>query len=150
MLGELSNIQIETILRSEVVGRIGFSDRHKTFIIPVTYAFDRNSIYVQSRPGKKIDVMREHPRVCFQVDEIEDQENWRSILVWGTYEELVDPTAYQKGSNILRERLRPFHTNSINKAGLDLSRAPLEVDREAKPIIFRINITELSGRFEKE
>ena len=150
MIQSLSPTQIETILRSEVIGRIGCSEHDKTYIIPITYAYDRNSIYAQSRPGKKISVMRLHRNVCFQVDIIEDQENWRSVIAWGIYEELADESVYQKASKILRDRLQPFHTNSITKAGLDLSRAPLEIDREAKPIIFRINITELSGRFEKE
>ncbi|NOT75722.1 MAG: pyridoxamine 5'-phosphate oxidase family protein [Cyclobacteriaceae bacterium] len=150
MLGTLSSPQIEALLTAEIVGRIGCSDQSKTYIIPITYVFKGNCIYAQSQPGHKIDTMRKNPNVCFQVDSIENQENWRSVITWGTYEEINDASTYEKAYRILYDRLLPMHTNTVSRGGLDLSRAPLEVDKRSKPILFRIRISELSGRFEKE
>ncbi|MEJ0055572.1 MAG: pyridoxamine 5'-phosphate oxidase family protein [Bacteroidota bacterium] len=111
----MSSSQIEALLTSEIVGRIGCSDHTKTYIIPITYVFKGNCIYAQSQPGHKIDTMRKNPNVCFQVDAIENQENWRSVIVWGTYEEINDTSTYEKAHRILYDRLLPMHTNAVSR-----------------------------------
>ena len=40
--------------------------------------------------GKKIEMMRKNPEVCFQVDAIADLLNWESVICWGKFEEIVD------------------------------------------------------------
>lgn len=40
MLGELNSDQIERILGSEVVGRIGCHDAGRPYVVPVTYVYD--------------------------------------------------------------------------------------------------------------
>ena len=40
MLGELKESQIETLLYSEVIGRIDCHTDETTYIIPVSYAYD--------------------------------------------------------------------------------------------------------------
>ncbi|MFW6126469.1 MAG: pyridoxamine 5'-phosphate oxidase family protein [Chloroflexota bacterium] len=40
------------------------------YVVPVSYGFSEGSIYFHcATRGKKLDVMRENNRVCFQVDE---------------------------------------------------------------------------------
>ena len=40
MLGTLSSEQIEQVLRSEVIGRIGCHASGKTYVVPITYAYE--------------------------------------------------------------------------------------------------------------
>jgi len=40
MLGVLSDEQIDQVLRSEVVGRIGCHDAGRPYVVPITYAYD--------------------------------------------------------------------------------------------------------------
>ena len=54
------------------IGRLGCVDNGEPYVVPINYVVDDGSIYSHSLPGRKIDAMRAHPRVCLQVDQIAD------------------------------------------------------------------------------
>ncbi len=58
MLGELNQEQIEQVLRSEVIGRLGCHASGRTYVVPVTYAYDGERIICHSGLGRKIEMMR--------------------------------------------------------------------------------------------
>ncbi|MDX1762330.1 MAG: pyridoxamine 5'-phosphate oxidase family protein, partial [Christiangramia sp.] len=91
MLGELKNNQIEYLLYCHVVGRIGCYSDNEVYVVPITYAYEDGYIYGHTREGKKIDMMRKNPNVCFEVDVVDNMSNWRSVISWGKFEELKDP-----------------------------------------------------------
>lgn len=70
MLGELNTEQIELLLKSEVIGRIGCCADNKVYVVPVTYAYDGTHVYAHSKEGMKIRMMRKSPEVCFEVDQM--------------------------------------------------------------------------------
>jgi nitroimidazol reductase NimA-like FMN-containing flavoprotein (pyridoxamine 5'-phosphate oxidase superfamily) len=80
MLGTLTDIQLNNLLTMQSVGRIGYNDGKKSFITPVTYAFDGKYIYGQTNAGLKLDLMRRNPFVCFEVDSILNMANWKALL----------------------------------------------------------------------
>ncbi|HEY6083485.1 MAG TPA: pyridoxamine 5'-phosphate oxidase family protein, partial [Chitinophagaceae bacterium] len=90
MLGILKEQQVEEVLEKSVTGRIGCTDGKIVYILPVTYLYDGKYIIAHSKEGLKIRIMREHTDVCFEVDEIQTQASWKSVLVWGKYEEPKD------------------------------------------------------------
>jgi nitroimidazol reductase NimA-like FMN-containing flavoprotein (pyridoxamine 5'-phosphate oxidase superfamily) len=149
MLGELTNIQIDQVLQSQVVGRIGCYTSGKVYIVPVTYTFEDNSIYAHSREGMKIKMMRKNPNICFEVDEIDNMANWRSVIVWGRYEELIAEADQQKALKILMERVMPLLYSETVSHPLDRSHPPQIVEKKKKAIFYRIKIAEKTGRFEK-
>ena len=57
---------------------------------PFNYRYDGVFIVGCSMVGRKIDVLREQPLACFQVDETDGDASWRSVIVEGVYEELTD------------------------------------------------------------
>jgi nitroimidazol reductase NimA-like FMN-containing flavoprotein (pyridoxamine 5'-phosphate oxidase superfamily) len=69
------------------VGRLGCSTDGKMYIVPVTFVYDGTYIYAHSKEGLKIKMMRNNPSVCFEVDIIDNLTNWRSVILWGEYEE---------------------------------------------------------------
>jgi len=101
MLGELTANQIEIVLHREVVGRIGCHPDDTTYVVPTTYAYDGKFVYGHTREGMKIDMMRKNPKVCFEVDTMENMSNWRSVVAWGTYEELKTPEERRLGMQLL-------------------------------------------------
>jgi uncharacterized protein len=82
MLGELNEAQVDQVLRSEVIGRLGCHAQGRTYIVPITYAYDGDCIYGHSAEGMKVRMMRANPNVCFEVDEMESMANWRSVIAW--------------------------------------------------------------------
>ena len=147
MLGPLNKYQIEGVLHKNLVGRIGCLSNSKIFIIPVTYVFDDKAIYVQSREGLKIDLMRKNSNICFQVDDIDNMANWRSVLLWGKYEELKTKKEQESAQKTLRERLQPIITSET--AQPHEMRAPHIVVKEKRAVLYRITIDQYTGRFEK-
>ncbi|HPH47800.1 MAG TPA: pyridoxamine 5'-phosphate oxidase family protein, partial [Chryseolinea sp.] len=88
MIGTLNKLQIDFLLRSELLGRIGCSADGITYVIPITYVYDGKYILAHTREGTKIEMMRKNANVCFEVDRIQDMANWQSVIIQGKYEEL--------------------------------------------------------------
>src|SRR5579864_5595973 len=89
MLGELTRAEIEEVLTRGALGRIGCHAEGRTYVVPISYAYDGENVYAHSRDGLKIRTMRANPNICFEVDQVEDFGHWRSVIAWGRYEELI-------------------------------------------------------------
>jgi len=142
MLGELTKREIIDLLESQFIGRLGCHLNGETYIVPINYVYQNNAIYAHSGEGKKIEMLRVNPRVCFQVDEINTMFKWKSVILWGTFEELKDRERKQVMQGLIL-RIMP-NTN-------DPSRNPSHaIDPTLRDdlIVFRINIQEGTGRFE--
>jgi nitroimidazol reductase NimA-like FMN-containing flavoprotein (pyridoxamine 5'-phosphate oxidase superfamily) len=141
VLGTLDEKQIDHVLRGETVGRIGVHVDGRTYVVPTTYVYDGEAIYAHAAEGLKVRMMRKSPSVCFEVDRIDDMANWRSVIAWGTYEELGGDVALA-AMNLLRSRLSPLTASeTAGPAG--------RAGRDGSEVAYRIWITERTGRFEK-
>jgi uncharacterized protein len=148
MLGELTSAQVDHVLHSQFVGRIGCCVKNEMYIVPVTYALSGGYIYVTSKEGMKTDMMRQNPSVCFEVDIIENMANWRSVVLWGEYQELNDERERKKAIKILADKVMPLITSETIKPKRQ-TMAPAIVEKERRPIVYRILITKKTGRYEK-
>jgi uncharacterized protein len=149
MVGKLTDKQIELVLHTQLIGRIGCYVSEKIYITPVTYVYHDGYIYAHSKDGQKVQTMRSNPRVCFQVDSVENMRNWRSVLLWGEYEELTSTANHQAGLKIMADRLTPFSLSETVSLANNFSQAPLIVEKGARPVVYRIRVTEKTGRYEK-
>lgn len=138
------------VLQSQLIGRIGCYAEGKIYIVPVSYAYSEGYIYAHSKEGLKIHMMRQSPSVCFEADQVENLANWRSVILWGTYEELRNPGEQEEGRQILDKRFSPFVTSeTVSPVHSEMPEPPQLVEKPLKPVIFRIKITESTGRYEK-
>ena len=61
--------EIEDIIRRAKVCRIALCDGGQPYIVPVCFGNDRDRLYIHSAPaGRKLDIIRRHPRVCFEME----------------------------------------------------------------------------------
>lgn len=84
--------EARALLSAWRIGRLGCVDNGEPYVVPINYVFEDGSIYSHSLPGRKIDAMRAHPRACLQVDEIENDFEWRSVIAYGNFEETRIPS----------------------------------------------------------
>lgn len=145
MTDRLTDDQIDQVLASQVIGRIGCHLDGRTYVVPVAYAFDGHYIYGHSKTGLKISMMRKNPSVCFEVDIIENMASWRSVIVTGEYEELTTQALQLKAFQQLSARLSPLTTSESARP----TRQPPAGEKKLRPIFFRISIREKTGRYEK-
>ena len=137
ILSELDISEMSRILQEQSLGRLGCISGNEPYVVPVNYHFDGKDVFVHSLPGRKIDALRENGKACLQVDEIRDSFNWRSVLVFGTYEEIVD------------EREREDVMSQIFNKRPDLT--PVEsalMERYRETIVFRLRSYRITGRGE--
>jgi nitroimidazol reductase NimA-like FMN-containing flavoprotein (pyridoxamine 5'-phosphate oxidase superfamily) len=60
---------IENIITRAAVCRIGLSAKGEPYVFPVNYGYQGGCLYFHSSPhGRKIEMIRQNPRVCFQMD----------------------------------------------------------------------------------
>lgn len=148
MTGTLTAEQSEYVLRSELIGRIGCSDENGVYVVPVTYVYDNKYIYAHSREGMKVEIMRKNPRICFEVDSIENMTNWRCVVIQGEFQELEAAVDQAKAFKILKDRLMPYLLSETMRPK-GFGHGPERVEKERKPVVYRIKIDHMTGRYEK-
>jgi nitroimidazol reductase NimA-like FMN-containing flavoprotein (pyridoxamine 5'-phosphate oxidase superfamily) len=149
MLGTLNTRQIDQVLRSEVVGRLGCTADGKVYVTPISYVYDGERVYGHSTDGMRLRMLRAHPQVCFQVDHIENLANWVSVIIWGEFEELTGDDE-KEAMRLFLDRMEPLQAS---ETAISPHRAPVGVsalDLQGQSLLFyRIKVTERTGRFEK-
>lgn len=142
MLGDLTSEQIERILHEEALGRIGCHAKGRTYVVPVTYAYDGERVICHSGRGDKIRMMRENPVVCFEVEQVENLANWSSVIAEGRFEEL-EGTDAEAATSLLVDRLLPIIASATAR--------PHEVGHSGitDSVIYSIRLGSKSGRYER-
>jgi nitroimidazol reductase NimA-like FMN-containing flavoprotein (pyridoxamine 5'-phosphate oxidase superfamily) len=149
MIGKLNKEQMEEVLKSNVLGRIGCSDGKKNYVVPVNYVYDGKFIIGHSLTGMKIRMMRKNPDICFEVDEMKSFTRWKSVIVWGQYQELTDERARYNAMKLFVDRMMHMKiSETASPPEISEQRVHPRSPGNIKPIIYRIVITEKTGRFE--
>lgn len=141
-------LEIEHLLSKEVIGRIGCTDGKMVYVVPISYAYDGEYIYCHTHEGLKIDIMRRHPDVCFEVDHLQNMANWQSVIAHGRFEELRDPELRRDALERLHGRILPLVSSETTHLSNDWPFRPGDMNN-IQGVTFRIRLEEKSGRFEK-
>ncbi len=88
MQRDLSAAEMEALLSAQVFGHLACQEGGKPYIIPLAYYYHDGVLYGQTMEGKKTRILRENPRVCFQVQQL-TPNGWQSVLCWGVFEEVA-------------------------------------------------------------
>jgi hypothetical protein len=135
MIIEMSPDEIEAFVLAQKIGRVGCHVEGETYVVPVIFGWDRDCIYVYTTEGKKVDMMRANPFVCFEVDEYLASGGWRSVIAQGVFEELRGDAALE-ALRIITERV------TSNREPRDAR--PRGEGRP--PVAFRIRTHDVTGR----
>jgi uncharacterized protein len=133
MMGEA---EARKLIAGGKIGRLGCVDNGEPYVVPINYVFEDESIYSHSLPGRKIEALRIHPRACLQVDEIESDSDWRSVIAYGNFEEIRLPSDRRSILGKLLARF-PLLTPVESVMAQDAS-AP-------DSVVFRIRIDQITG-----
>ena len=149
MIGKLSIQEIEEVLKENVLGRIGCNDGTKNYVVPISYVYDGNHIMAHSLEGMKIEMMRKNPDVCFEVDMINDFADWKSVIAWGRFEELTDELERHNIMKLFVDRMLHLKISETSATPEIVKERNHSHTKDVNPVIYRIQLTEKSGRFEK-
>ena len=102
---ELSRAEIDAFLSDQRIARLGCHADGETYVVPVIYGYDGESVVAVTTEGRKIAMLRANPAVCVEVDEYDTdgRGSWRSVIAQGVYEELSGDDV-SAALEVLRER----------------------------------------------
>ena len=149
MLGKLPATEVERLLQSELIARIGCHVEGRTYVVPVAYVYADGSLIGHSAEGMKLDMLRKNPEVCVEVEHVDDLANWRSVIAWGRYEELGGNEAEQALALLMARfvTLLASETSHPALAGAPTTHARAVAGRPT--VVYRIRLAEKSGRYER-
>lgn len=140
---ELDTAQVQALLANNRLGRLACTQDDQPYVVPITFSYSGIYLYSFSMLGQKIDWMRSNPKVCVQVDEFTHGREWKSVVVYGTYEELPEKIGFKHE----RERawsLLSQHPNWWEPGSLKpIVPPPAEISSH---LFYRIIIKTMTGR----
>jgi nitroimidazol reductase NimA-like FMN-containing flavoprotein (pyridoxamine 5'-phosphate oxidase superfamily) len=147
MFGNLNTIEIEHLLTTGLLGRIGCHANDLTYIVPISYAYDGEYVYAHTHEGLKMSMMRTNPKVCFEVESMPNMANWQTVICWGEFEEVINPADRVYALEKLHDRNLPLLTSATTMLNPEWPFRPNDM-KNIKGLIFRIQLTKKSGRYE--
>jgi nitroimidazol reductase NimA-like FMN-containing flavoprotein (pyridoxamine 5'-phosphate oxidase superfamily) len=82
---EMPRDEIESMLLRNRVGRLAFSLHDRVDIQPIHYIYERGWLYGRTSEGDKITALKHDQWVAFELDEVTDLFDWRSIVIHGSF-----------------------------------------------------------------
>ncbi|HYO02978.1 MAG TPA: pyridoxamine 5'-phosphate oxidase family protein [Mycobacterium sp.] len=144
MLGVLSPAEVEDVLTKGTIGRLGLVHDGRPYVVPVCYAYADNHVYGHSMAGMKMAALQRTPEVCFEVEDVADLSNWRSVIAWGAVE-MLSGTAAERGMDLLVDRIVP-----LLAPGSVAAHAAHGGTNQVHATVYRIGLAEKTGRFERQ
>ena len=135
---------MESIIRDSRVCRIALCDGDRPYVVPMCFGYDGRNIFLHSaREGRKIDILKRNPNVCFEFEsgcEVKHADKpcsfsmrYRSVMGSGKACFLVDAEERQQAMQLIIGQ----YTDKTFVMG----------DNELKGItIIRIDIDEITGK----
>jgi len=142
LIRELSNQESLDLLTHTRLGRLACAQGTQPYIVPIYFAYAAGSLYSFATVGRKIEWMRANPRVCVEVDEVVSSQQWKSVVAFGRYEELLDEPEGQD--------LRAFAHKVLQPTGMWWEPAYVKTilggaPRPLVPVFYRIHLDQITG-----
>lgn len=136
----LTNEEARKLIQASRVARLGCVVNGEPYVVPINCYLEGDNLYSHSLPGLKISGLRENPRACVQVDDIQDDLRWRSVIAFGQYEEITNPI---ERADVLAKLLRRFPMLTPVESAIAIDGCSPEV------IVFGIKIKRLTAVSER-
>ena len=105
----------------------------------MNYAYDGHLLYFFTTEGTKTEYIAANHEVCFQVEEITDPSNWRSVMLIGEAYRITKPEEMERAMQLISER-NPTLTPALNKTDIGAWH------RLSRIAIYRIRPSAIYGR----
>lgn len=139
-----SQADITGIIRQSRVCRLALADGDQPYVLPLNFGYDAPYLYFHSADqGRKLDILRKNPKVCFVFDHLEKIKKdslaceWGaafvSVIGEGTAEILSAPEEKVKGLNAIMAQ--------YSNRSFDFPKETL--DRTA---VIRVTVSNLTGK----
>jgi nitroimidazol reductase NimA-like FMN-containing flavoprotein (pyridoxamine 5'-phosphate oxidase superfamily) len=142
LVHQLTSEQCRDVLSRARLARLACARGDQPYVVPISFTYDpaSNCLFSFSVVGKKVQWMRENPKVCLEIEDIDDQFHWSTVVVFGRYDEIDDSPAQsdvrRRAHELLQQRAEWWLPGGANVT-----------DREHHAVVvYRIHIDSVTGR----
>ena len=143
LITDLSESDCLEFIAQARVARLACARDGQPYVVPISCVYQDGYVYCVSTEGKKVEWMRANPLVCLEMDEVRNSQNWTSLVVDGRFEEILNGPEWESERrlawSILQQRpiwWEPAYVRTIVN----------RMEKELRPLFFRIRIVRISGR----
>ena len=115
---DMTSAETHELLHRQSFGHLGCARDGHPYVVPMNYAFDGAHLYFFTTEGMKTQFIEANPEVCLQVEEVTDSMHWRSVMVIGRAEHLLQAEDTGQAMKIILER-NPTLTPAISATQVD-------------------------------
>ena len=137
-ISDMTEADAQALIQRNHIGRLAFSLHDRVDIEPLSYVCEGDWIFMRTSEGRKAKILRHHPWVAFQVDEIRSRATWQSVVVHGRVQSLSEDSSVPEQQ--LRERAIAA-LRLIDPEAIGPSDAFAHRDQ-----VLRLHIDEVTGR----
>lgn len=101
---EMSREEIARLLGRGWYGHLGCARDGHPYVVPMSYAYDGGNLYFFTTEGTKTEFISANHEVCFQIEEVESADQWRSVMLTGRAELLTDAADIERAMFLVSER----------------------------------------------
>ena len=145
MIVDLAKADCEKILAENRYAHLACCDGDEPYVVPITYVYADGFLYGFTHEGKKIELLRKNPKMCVQVERVEGEREWESVMCWGLFEEVTRADAAQDVKLLFAER----HGISV-LAGKEPDVSPmveyLHSPKDDTAVMYRMRPYRMSGK----
>jgi uncharacterized protein len=131
--------EMQALLLRVGFGHLGCTRDDHPYVVPMHYAYDGQDIYFFTTEGTKTEFIAANSEVCFQVEEITDASNWRSVMVIGQAQKLTRPDETERAMQLITDRNQTL-TPALNKTDIGAWH------RLSNVAIYRVKTSAVYGR----
>jgi nitroimidazol reductase NimA-like FMN-containing flavoprotein (pyridoxamine 5'-phosphate oxidase superfamily) len=135
-ISKLGVAACKAILARNHVGRLAYVFHDAVDIVPLHYVYEDEWLYGRTSPGHKLRMLHHHRWVAFEVDEVDDWFEWRSVVVRGGLYQLDEGLALPDVREHALEVLRRVMPTALTEDDPVPSRT----------MLFRIHVDSMTGR----
>ena len=142
MIHDLTPADCRDVLSRVTLARLACARDDQPYVVPISLAYDveSNSLFSFSTIGKKVEWMRENPKVCVEVEDVADRFHWTTVVISGRYDEIADADEH---ADLRRRALGLFeHREEWWLPGA----ARLGPQEHPAVVVYRILIDRMTGR----
>ena len=136
--------EIDAIIKSCIVCRLAMADGGQPYMVPLCFGYRDNTLFFHpSRAGRKLEILRENPRVCFEFESGCDviagetackwSMRYRSVIGTGTAAFVETPADKRRALDVIMQQ---YTTGAFEYPETTL----------AKVTIIKVDIDEISGK----
>ncbi len=135
---------IEKILKQSHVCRIAMVDGDKPYMVPLNFGYDNGCLFFHcAKEGRKIEVIKKNPNICFEVDELIKIKKASLACDWGVDFKSVIGSGKAQFLEGSKEKIHALNTIMSQYSGrtFEYSDEMLE-----KTLVIKIVIDEMAGK----